>query len=377
MSAQAYEAPLTDLTQLPFLGNNVDHAWKNVAKPQYAYNPKTRQIDLIKDQFEVHDEQIKHQFGSQADAYVLSPDELTSIRTQIMEVLRWQAKSQLLIDSVDIGAGMQTAEYYTANDVTKPRLTRNFRGGINVEATKSKSTVELYGMDYDISLDKVAIDAGNSTANKVHLTPSLQAFETNTLIKSLIQYREWYIHRGTSIPNFTDIGIKGLCNWSGVTSPGALGLGADDNLKDPGDIDDAAAQCAGALIDAKFEPPFELHMTPKLYNKAYRNKNATTGKRDLEFINSLTDDNTGLKMFNKIKLNPYLIASATETTSTCAILCVKKLPTTENYVAEPYALGVYPLQTGSLGWDAKILWFGGTVLQRPTAVCYRGTLSIV
>ena len=376
MSAQAYEIPIA---QPPRLDSEIDKAWSKVAKPQYVFNQKTKAWDMVKTQWDVRDEQNKRVYGEQADAYVLSPEELTTIKTNIMEVLRWNAKSQFLIDSVDIGAGMQTVEYYSGSDVTKPRLTRDFRGGYNVVATKTKSTAELYGMDYDISLSKVEIDAGNSTANKVHLTPSLQAFETNTLIKSLIQYREWYIHRGTSIPNITDLGIKGLCNWSGITSPGALGLGADDNLKDPGDIDDAAAQCAGALIDAKFEPPFELHLTPKLYNKAYRNKNATTGKRDLEFIESLTGHGEwkGIQMFNAVRMNPFLIASATETTSTCAMLCVKKLPTTENYVAEPYALGVYPLQTGSLGWDAKVLWMGGTVLQRPTAVCYRGSLSIV
>jgi hypothetical protein len=375
MSAQAYESPIEPFANEALHFNwDVNRVWQNVAKPQYDKNAQG-QIEMTKTPWESRNETLTRVHGKAADAYVLSPDEITSIRTQIMEVLRWKAKSQFCIDSVDIGPGMLTAEYYSGNDVTKPRMTRTFRGGYNVEATKSKSTVELYGMDYDISIDKVSLDAGNSTQNKVHLQPSLQAFETNTLIKSLIQYREWYIFRGTSIPNFTDLGIKGLCNWTGVTNPGALGLGADDILNAAGDVDDAAVQMANALINAKFEPPFELHMTPLVYGRALRNKHATSGIRDMKFIMDMVDPASGVKLFSSVQLNPYLIASATETSTTGAMLCMKKLPTTENYVAEPYALGVYPLQTGSLGWDAKVLWMGGTVLQRPTAIAYRGTLQ--
>lgn len=355
---------------------NPSQAWRNVITDQYAIkdvNGKKENI-LEKTAFDLRNDYIKRN-AVNADAFVLSPDEITSIRTQIMSILRWRAKSQLLIDPVNIGPGMLTAEYYSANDVLPPRTTRTFQGGQQVIATKGKHTAEIYGMDYDISIDKVTLDAGNSTQNKVHLTPSLQAFETNILMDSLIQYREWWIHRGSSSPNMVDIGVQGICNWTGITSPGALGLGADDNLTAAGDVDDSAITMANALITAKFEPPFSLHMTPLVMARAFKNKNATTGIRDIKYIWDLTDERSGKKMFESVELNPYLIASATETSSTGAMLCMKKLPTTENYVAEPYSLGVYPLQTGSLGWDAKVLWMGGTILQRPTAICYRGTLT--
>jgi len=355
------------------------HSWANIINDEFVWDEKAKDYILDKSAFDLRNEFVGRVATGQRqkDAYVLSPDEITSIRTKIMSILRWKAKSDFLIDTANIGAGMLKTEYYTGNDVTKPRVTRSFLGGYNVVATKSSGTVELYGLDYDISIDKVSLDAGNSTANKVHLQLSLQAFETQILMESLVQYREWWIHRGSSSPNMVDIGVKGICNWTGITDPGALGLGADDHLDAAGDIDDSAMTMATSLIEAKFEPPFELHLTPKIYARAHKNKNATTGKRDIQFIEELIDKETGSKMFSGVHLNPYLINSATETTTTGAMLCMKKLPTDQNYVAESYGLGVYPLQTGSLGWDAKMLWLGGTVLQRPTAVCYRGSLHLV
>ena len=353
------------------VAHDVSHSWKDVLTDVYDEKGILQQSA-----FDLRNEVVNRlAVGPQKDAYALSPDEVTSIQKQIMSILRWKAKSDLLIDPVNIGAGMLTREYYTGNDIQHPRLTRTFQGGYNVVATKSKSSVELYGLDYDIAIDKVSLDAGNSTQNKVHLQPSLQAFESQILMESLVQYREWWIHRGSSSPNMVDVGIKGLCNWTGVTNPGALGLGTDDILNAAGDVDDSAMTMATALINARFEPPFELHMTPLVYSRAHKNKNATTGVRDIKFITDMVDEETGKKMFSGVRLNPYLIASATETAATGAMLCMKKLPTTENYVAESYPLGVYPLNKGNLGWDAKILWLGGTVLQRPTAICFRGSLQ--
>jgi hypothetical protein len=379
MSAQNYAramdeklVPMQWTQNALHVNHEVGHEWKDVLVDQYD-----EKGILQKSAFDLRNELVDRMaVGPQKDAYALSPDEVTSIQKQIMSILRWKAKSDLLIDPVNVGAGMLTREYYTGNDVTKPRLTRTFQGGYNVMATKSKSSVELYGLDYDISIDKVSLDAGNSTQNKVHLQPSLQAFESQVIMESLVQYREWWIHRGSDVPNMVDVGIKGICNWTGITDPGSLGLGADNDLRAAGDVDYSATVIAEALIKAKFEPPFELHMTPLVYGRALKNKNATTGKTDMGYILDLNSpDHGGVKMFNSIRINPYLIDSATETVGTGAMLGMKKLPTTENYVAEAYPLGVYPMNKGNLGWDAKILWLGGTVLQRPTAIAYKGTLT--
>ena len=313
-------------------------------------------------------QRIDQQRRVQGDAaYVIAPDEITKLQNQINEVLYFEAVSMNSVSPVAIGQGLTNFEYWYNNTPQAPRQTENFSGGENKQVNKTYSTVKLVGMDYDIDIPKTIIDAGNlGAAKKINLTPTVQNNITGELMRALMQYRERWIWLGSAGQDFTDTGIKGIVNWSGINT-----TSTDSDWTTVGDVFLNIMRQAGKLIQSKFRPPFTVYLTPKVYNQAIVNINTTSSKTDMQLLMEATDAN-GQKMFDGVYANPFLI-NAAETTSTGAAATIKRIP--ENFVAESYAPGIYPLISTDLGWKAKLLWMGGTVLERPTAVCFQGSLT--
>ena len=305
--------------------------------------------------------------------YVLSTNEIETIRNEILRVLRWELVSPGLIPVRNIGKGMTRYTYADWKDVPAPRQTDDFEGGQRRAVAKGTATVELTGMDYDMHLSMPEIDYYTNGNPLARYSESLESGTIRILTRSLAQYQEWAKFRGSDTPNMTDYSRTGLVNDSGVTDPGALGADTDDDLTAAGDVLDASVVMANKLITAKYKPPFRLDLTPGVYAQALKNRNATTNKTDMSLIMDHGME-TGTRVFSSVVMNPYLINSETETTSTGAMLCTK--PGTDNFEwIESYPLGFYPLPPKSLGVDGKMLFMGAMAVYRGASVVYADALT--
>jgi hypothetical protein len=191
------------------------------------------------------------------------------------------------------------------------------------------------------------------------------------LTNSMVEYWNHWIFWGSAYDGFsTDIGVKGICNYSGITNISAT----DTTLTTAGDIQQIVSEMRNGLIEAKYDGPFDVHMSPKVYNKAKVLYNSTTRETDMDLINKDTDYALQPGGARAI-MNPFLIEGTSETTSTGAILVMKRMPADINSVSVSYDMGFYPKVNTGLGWDAKLLVYGGVVLKRPTAVAYEGSLT--
>ena len=325
--------------------------------------------------FDAHNAYIKMLAGGDSikeAQYTLNANEVTAIEGQILHVLRWALKSPRFMTTKNMGGGILKHTYDKWNDVPAPRPSISFDGGRVVTVSKTETSVNLIGYDYDTYLTMPQIDAMNNSNRLQKFEESLQQGTITELTRSLAQYREWAIFRGTSAPGVDDLGITGLVNASGITTPTAYGLDADNNLTAAGDVLDAAQKAANGLIAARYDPPFVLLMTPLVMAQANKNKDTTTYKSDMAKIKELQGGEGTGAMFSDIIMCPYLINSATETTSTGALYAVKPDPT-HFRVIESYGLGYYPLPPTGLGVRGKLLWMGVTEVRRPTAVSGRGS----
>lgn len=304
-------------------------------------------------------------------AYQFTTDEITIIATTIEDFLRWDTVSEQFITSAFIGNGIRDITYYRYLDVLPPRLTQTFTRGTVVYAAKEKVDTELIGFDYDMYFDMVSMDAMQNPSVALKFTDNLWDGTKDQLIKSLVQYREHAIHFGTAVTGLLDVGIKGWCNTSGINLPSNISQGADDDMKTIGDVNHAAIVLASQLILAKFKPPFTLHMSPGVYTQALHNVTAATGISDMNHIFNLGRDANNL-IFDKIIMNPYLLANATETASTGAMGVTKEGP--QNFrLVESYPMGYYPLPPQGLGTEGKILWMGVIEVKQPKAIAFSGS----
>lgn len=304
------------------------------------------------------------------DASILESGEVTKFHEQILNVLRYKSKYQMLIDTMDIGPGLTKYKYKSNQDVPAPDLTSSFENGTNVNVVGSETTVNLYGLSYDTHIDKITLDAGNRASGQTYkYSPSVEQNHINELTNALVQYWNNWVFWGSAYDGFaTDLGVKGICNYSGITNI----TPSNTTLTTAGDIQTIVSEMRNGLIAAKYDPPFEVHMSPLVYNKAKTLYNATTRETDMDLINKDTDYSIQMNG-SRVMMNPFIIEGTAETTSTGAILVMKKTP--ENFIAQSYPMGLYPKVNTGLGWDAKLLVYGGVVLKRPTAVVYEASLT--
>jgi hypothetical protein len=355
------------------LGINFKGSYDNVFMHDFdAYG------NVITNAWDKYNDVKRLQFGNDA-AYVIKTEQLTWLQNKIASYLRWKEISESSIPNVFVGAGTTKVELAKNNNVGAPRPTKTLDNGKYQNAAFETSTFNLIGLDYDIYLDKITVDAGNNTQNKkVVYTPNPQQNQMNAFSESMVEYVEWFKWRGYDVPGLTGVvptTYTGIVNTTGFTNPGALGLGDDDNLTAVGDVYDSAITMADYLINLKFEPPFDLHWTPKVMSTALKSVSATAERKsDLQMIRELANPNGSGRMFNNIYMNPFLINSATETTSTGAMAVIKSRPE-ENFIANSYPIGVYPMTTLGMGWAIKMLWYGGYVANRPEAVCFADNLT--
>lgn len=307
-------------------------------------------------------------------SYQINADEVTAVRTEITKVLRWALKTPKFITTRQIGKGMLKYEYHAWNAVQHPRYSLDFARGKNVAVSKEGSTQNMLGFDYDFHVTMPQIDQASISGKKVMFNETLLQGTIRNLTESLAIYSEYSKMLGSDIPNMIDIGVKGLLNNASVTDPGALGEGSDDDLTAAGDVYHSAIVEANKLIVAKFDPPFDLMMSPGVYAQALKNKEGTPNVSDLELIFNL-GVKEGNRMFRNIIINPFMIDSETETNSTGAMACIASGE--QNFeIVETYPLGFYPLPPQDLGLDGKILWCGGSIVYRPAAVVFANTLTI-
>jgi len=306
------------------------------------------------------------------DASILTAEQTTYLQSQIMEVLRFDPMWQTVIDQQDIGPGLLTYRYKTNQDITPPDTTQSFEGGTNVNVVGSETTVNLFGLHYDIHLDKVTLDGGNrSSGQMATYSPGVEQNQIREVTASLVDYWNHWVFEGSAYTGFkADCAVKGICNYSGTTTT----TPTDATLTTAGDIQKLLSEMRANLILAKMQPPFEVHASPYVYNKAKLLYNATTRETDFDLINKDTDY-VMQPGGGRMRMNPFLLTGTSETTTTGAVLMMKRLPSNINKVVMTYPMGFYPKNSTDLGWDAKLLVFGGVVLQRPTAVTFCSGLT--
>jgi len=335
------------------------------------------QGNMVSNAWDQFNEVIRHQYGPQADAHVISSEQLQTYEKNIKKILRWKAVSEAAIPTRSVGAGVTKVTANKNKNVPKPRPTKTLDGTRYNVVTWDDADYELIGLDYDLYLDKLTIDAGNNPeGKKVSYAVTPQQNSINAFTESLIESVEWFKWQGYQAPGLNGVPTKykGIVNTTGITDPGAVGTA--DSLVAVGDTYDALVTMAGSLMDLKFEPPFDVFMTPKVINNALKSVSTTSDRRisDFQMIRELGDPTSGGKMFNDPKMCPFLLTSETETSGTGAIAVVKSRPD-ENYIASSYPIGVYPLNVSGLGWAVKMFWYGGSVIDRPEAICFANNLT--
>ena len=308
-------------------------------------------------------------------AYDFTNEEVTLIQSKIEDYLTWDATSQDFIQSTYVGAGVRDLWWWTYLTLQPPRLTQDFTRGTVVYNAKTKSTLELIGLDYDMYFSMVDMDAMNMNGAGFKFDQNLWDSTKDQLIASLIEYREKVIHFGTATEGIDDLGVKGIFNFAGINAPTNIGAdGGDDVLTTAGDCTHAALTLANSLITDKHKPPFTLIFSPGSYQQALLNANATSGITDMSMIMSLGRE-VNNQIFNKIVMDGFMTISEPETNTTASMACVKNEK--RNFeVVESYKVGFYPLPPQGLGTEGKILWMGGVRVKQPTAIAFRDTLTV-
>jgi hypothetical protein len=303
------------------------------------------------------------------DADVLSQEQKRYLETTILESLQWESMYQYAIDTQDIGPGLTEYKFRKNNLPPAPDVTQTFENGTNVVVTGSETTVRLYGLQYDLHLDKVTLDAGNRTSGALaNYTPGVQTNQIDEITRNLVDWWNHWIFWGSAYDGFTkDLGVLGICNYTGLTNI----TPTDTTLTSAGDVVKLVAEMENGLYESKIKKKgnvVQVHLSPKVYAKANSLLN-TIGQSDLYFL----QQRYGAE---NVMPNPYILEATSETTSTGAALVGIKLPAKYNKVVTPYPLAFYPKTSSDLGWDAKILVYGGVVLERPEAWCYESSLTV-
>jgi hypothetical protein len=357
--------------------------WKDCILDQPLYDQFYRPIvdqktghQVYKPAAQIYNEWVQSIRPNADAANLLTLEEVTFVRKTIQKVLRWKTITNRPIPGVgsflpseNIGPGMTTFEWYKWLDIPAPRGTQTFQGGENVVPNKLVTQNILWGLDYDFSLKKVDIDAFRNPRSKIHL-PNQERDMLGNLMEQLAFYKEWFLFRGSDQPGLNNnLSLTGLINDPDIPDSG---LDATD-VTSIGSVYDLATDLAGNLVQEKFEPPFVLHLSPGVWRQAQKNKNATIFKSDFEYIKDHGEGD--IKTFSDIRLNPYLIDSATETNGTGAAVAYK--PGRENFFqVESYPMGAHPLPPhGFSGVDMKLIWMGRTIVTRPQAVTTAFTLT--
>jgi hypothetical protein len=297
-------------------------------------------------------------------------NQVTAMKQQVQEVLRWETVLDKFVNVLNIGPGLEAYEWAADTDLPAPRETDTFEGQREVRTLTTTTTLELLGFDYDHHFNMPEIDRMSNPNAIARYSENNFNRNLRNMTKSLTQYREWSLFRGTDIPNMPDSGLNGLVNDAGLTDPGAVG-NADSLVGTPYTYV-AATDLAQFLIGKKFKPPFVLLGTPGVIMQAIKNKNATTSRSDYSFI---VEGDAGMKLFSDFILCPYLIDSETETNATAA-MCALAVNKDNFEIVETYPLGYYPLPPVGLGVQGKLLWQGRAAIYRPTSIAFADALTV-
>lgn len=304
-------------------------------------------------------------------SYQLTPQEVEAINSEILHVLRWDTIEPIKsIPTKNVGKGLKRWKSYVWSSVEKPAFSLEFPRTNTTAIKKTETEWTLRGYHYDYEIDMVTLDAMQNSNAVVRFGENYQSGLLTELTAQLLETSIWSLFRGGDIPGYLDDGKKGIVNHASVQDPGAMGLGADDNLTASGDYPYSVHKMATKLLTAKFAAPYELHLTPGCYAQAVVNFDSTNKIFDFELLQN--DVTRGL--LSRIVVNPFLIDSETEVNATGAMMLCK--PGAQNFqIIESYSLGLYPLPSQGLGIEGKLLWCGGVEIRRPTSIVYCDALT--
>ena len=347
-------------------------------RPQFDAQGKVVKGKGAWDQFNAA---MRHQYpADQADSVVISANQLTFLEKNIKSILRKKAVSENTFPTRYVGAGVTKVTGQTNGDIPNPRATKTLDGGRSTNVQWADTSYNLLGLDYDIYLDKITVDAGNNPEGKmVVYTPNPQQNQINAFTESLVESVEWFKWHGSESPALIQApsGYKGILNTTGITDPGAMGIGADDDVADVGDVYDSCISMAKSLLDLNFAPPYDIYMTNGVAAAGLQSIGTSDRtKSDIHLLNDLIAFNGQGKMFNSINVAPFLCQYETETSGTGAIAVIAPRPD-ENYIASSYPVGIYPMNVQGLGWGVKLFWYGGSVIDRAEAICFANNLTTV
>lgn len=308
----------------------------------------------------------------------IHPNEVTTYRKTIQRFLRYQAPTPEVINGVpfwpeeDIGRGMMTYKYFKFNDVPAPGTSLSMEQKENTVVTTTDTDASLLGFFYDYHLTMPQKDASMSTNAIYQTEPRKQEAIIRELTKSLAVYQQYYKYRGTSVTALADLGLTGLVNDASVTNQTTIGNGG--SLTTYGNIRSALASLVGTLTTAKRFPPYVFDISPGVFIQGIKNNNSTTGRTELEELWGMTDEKKNV-LLSAIRINPFLIAGATETNTTAA-MALFKIGEDDFKYAYSYPLEYYPMPQINLGVDGKLLFMGRTILEQASAVAYGGSLTV-
>lgn len=355
---------MSTINQTPFVRG------KDVA--QVYVDTKDANGKVIQSAWDKLNQQIRFMRGNDTQ-YLVSPKETEFIQPTIIEALRWKPSIDQIAQTHNIGPGLIKYTYNKYNSVLAPELSQDFEHRSNVYTSFTETSVELNGLQYDWHFPKTWVDATNNPNSLLHLQPGLMEGQMRNLAMELALYRNKFLYRGTDCAGLTDVGLTGLLNATGTTTAPTVGLGNDNDVTATGDGPDLASKMAAALIAEKFEPPFVLDLSNGVFMQFDKNRTTTEHTSDLELIYKMKGEN-GERMFEMVRMNPFMLDTETETNSTGAAAIYKR--GYDNFrIGESYALGYYPLPPTSLGIDGKLLWMGGMVIPRPKSICYKSSIT--
>ena len=316
--------------------------------------------------------------------YPLIQQEIQHIYENILPVLHWQDRWGDAFTNLDIGRGITKytfAKYNQIGPANAPQRTQTFESKWDAGVNKATTDLELHGWQYDFHIPRTWIDAQNNSKAVFHFNSDMYTDTMTECVRSLAEARQYFLFNGTQVSGlFDDVAIKGLCNNASLTAPPSLGLGADNDLTEYGDVVKSANILATQLVTRKATPPFGLWLSPGVWAQAAVNINPYNSKSDLQVIMEMCgiDPKPGVNqqggMFSFCLPNPFILQSTTETNATGAMCCVKPSDVTARSI-ESYPLSAYPMPQITMGIDAKVLWMGITEVRRPEWVAFKNSLT--
>ncbi|MHA1795223.1 MAG: hypothetical protein ACTSUK_03865 [Promethearchaeota archaeon] len=309
--------------------------------------------------------------------YLLNPQEIVEIDKDVRRVIYRKAVAQKIFPTKQIPRGISQYKVSIAVQPSAPIFSMDFIPESMDKIDKEETTFYLIGISKDYFLSMVDIDASRNSDYHRDKIDTLHLREMTALVAD---FKERVLWRGEDIkdanPGIINTNVTGLITASGITTFEA-GAGGDDATGAAGDGPASIGRAMQKLIQAKYEPPYDVVMTSYLYAQFCINQNSTTHELDIERMNGMTDKDGG-KVINKIHVTDHLLnADDDGSASAMAVIAPKNIAGEDvALILESYPLWHYPITTNRLGIQGKVLWFGGAAPIRPDGIALAKDIDV-